>query len=337
MIRKWGSSTDTAWYLQGGNYNVEALTDRTGSVIERYEYTPYGKPTIYTGAGTDGKWFTSDDVSSTVSAKGNNILFQGRELDAESGNEYFRARYYHSMLGRFASRDPHFLDIGLSSYRMLLNAPGNRVDPFGGISVNVNEHSLPMSDMQSVCLQATGVDAGGCTLSQPLFNYLNGISANPADPECKDCYHASLPSNGSIQVDVYIPAAGSFGDRTNYDLCSIVHCSDRILVTDQVANAVKNHEYRHVNTIKELVAKMSSLESSISHCQKCGDDAKSKVGDAVAAYTSSVKLAFKVLANMVDYNEFLDQGPQQYSVKRGTYNPEMDQVPIDLINFTCPP
>jgi YD repeat-containing protein len=88
MIRKWGSSSDTVYAIQGNNENTEALTDRTGAVVERYEYTPYGKPTVYTGAGTDGKWFTADDVAGTVSAKGNNLLFQGRELDGESGNFY---------------------------------------------------------------------------------------------------------------------------------------------------------------------------------------------------------------------------------------------------------
>jgi YD repeat-containing protein len=98
LIRKAGSWSDTAYYLQGNNYSVEALTDRNGAVVERYEYTPYGVATVYTGAGADGSWFTSDDIAGTVSARGNALTFQGRELDAESGEYYFRNRYYQSVL-----------------------------------------------------------------------------------------------------------------------------------------------------------------------------------------------------------------------------------------------
>jgi RHS repeat-associated protein len=124
MVRKWGTSSDTVWYLQGNNYNVEALTDRTGVVVERYEYTPYGKPTVYTGAGTDGKWFTSDDVSATVSAKGNALTFQGRELDAETGAMYFRNRNYSAGMGRFVSRDKLRYDANdINYFRFVYNSP----------------------------------------------------------------------------------------------------------------------------------------------------------------------------------------------------------------------
>jgi RHS repeat-associated protein len=33
-------------------------------------------------------------------------LFTGKERDAESGNDYFDARYYGSSMGRFMSPDP---------------------------------------------------------------------------------------------------------------------------------------------------------------------------------------------------------------------------------------
>ena len=185
MIRKWGSSTDTAWYLQGGNYNVEALTDRTGSVIERYEYTPYGKPTVYTGVGTDGKWFTSDDVSAAQSAKGNNILFQGRELDWETGNDYFRARYYQPTLGRFTNRDPIRYEaqdenfyrfesgnsilfgdpIGLATSTHSTNVTGNLSDlqgPYGGYFGENN--AIPTRTlMPSSGIQSTTTETDDCS------------------------------------------------------------------------------------------------------------------------------------------------------------------------------
>jgi RHS repeat-associated protein len=132
MVRKWGSSTDTLWYMQGNNFNVEALTDRTGAIVERYEYTPYGKVTIFTGAGPDGKWLTADDVVSNTSARGNTLTFQGRELDAETALYYFRARYYSTWLGRFMSRDPIRYSAGqIGLYRYPQNDPISGGDPSG--------------------------------------------------------------------------------------------------------------------------------------------------------------------------------------------------------------
>ncbi len=132
MVRSWGTSSDTLWYLQGNNYNVEALTDRSGAIVERYAYTPYGEPTVYTAAGTDGKWFTSDDVTASVSARGNSVTFQGRELDAETGVYYFRNRYYSAQMGRFVSRDPIRLDGDYeNTYRQEYGDPLDLLDPMG--------------------------------------------------------------------------------------------------------------------------------------------------------------------------------------------------------------
>lgn len=132
MVRSWGAVSDTIWYFQGNNFNVETITNQTGTVVERYEYTPYGKTTVYTSMGTDGVWFTADDVSSTVSAKGNTLTFQGRELDAETGNLYFRRRYYQSALGRFISRDPIRLAGDTSNlFAFVKNTPLDDSDPMG--------------------------------------------------------------------------------------------------------------------------------------------------------------------------------------------------------------
>jgi hypothetical protein len=35
------------WAMQDANYNVLGIASRTGRLIERYEYTPYGERTVY--------------------------------------------------------------------------------------------------------------------------------------------------------------------------------------------------------------------------------------------------------------------------------------------------
>ncbi|MBN2019549.1 MAG: hypothetical protein JW749_04925, partial [Sedimentisphaerales bacterium] len=65
-------------------------------VLERYSYDVFGKPEIRN---------TNDEIL-TTSALGNRYLFTGREYDVETGNYYYRARYYSPKLGRFLQPDP---------------------------------------------------------------------------------------------------------------------------------------------------------------------------------------------------------------------------------------
>jgi len=64
--------------------------------------------------------------------------FTGKERDAESGNDYFGARYYASTMGRWLSPDPSALDFAdptnpqsLNLYGYVLNNPLINVDPNG--------------------------------------------------------------------------------------------------------------------------------------------------------------------------------------------------------------
>ena len=64
------------YYLGDANYNVTALVNSSGTVIERYSYDPYGKVTVY-----DAAWTSSGSTSSV----GNTILFAGEALTRRRG------------------------------------------------------------------------------------------------------------------------------------------------------------------------------------------------------------------------------------------------------------
>jgi RHS repeat-associated protein len=80
--------------LADANFNVTALVDTAGDVVERYLYSPYGAVTILDPD------FTAD--ADGASDYANTTLYTGREYDPQTGLMYYRARYYHAQLGRFA-------------------------------------------------------------------------------------------------------------------------------------------------------------------------------------------------------------------------------------------
>ncbi len=69
------------------------------------------------------------------SAISNNILFQGREYESETGLYYFRARYYNPKLGRFLQTDPMGYEDSMNLYQSFGNNPVNFIDPMGALSV----------------------------------------------------------------------------------------------------------------------------------------------------------------------------------------------------------
>jgi len=132
----------TYYYHQNALGSVEALTDSTGTVVERYSYDAYGSVTVADGSGTPlppNSWGTPH------SAIGNPWMFTGRQLDEESGLYYYRARTYDPVKGRFLQRDPiEYLD-SMNLYEYALDNPLRFVDPMGteaGPYANMSQQEL---------------------------------------------------------------------------------------------------------------------------------------------------------------------------------------------------
>jgi RHS repeat-associated protein len=103
-------------------YSITAITDGSGTVVERYAYTAYGTPTITDASGTPR----------TTTAIGNRYTYTGREHDETLALSHYRARMYDSVGGRFISRDP----IGYKGsqgnlYEYVDSMPLDNVDPEG--------------------------------------------------------------------------------------------------------------------------------------------------------------------------------------------------------------
>ena len=85
-----------AYYHRNQQYSIIALTDNSGTILEHYAYSAYGKLVILDPTGTPV----------TTSSVNNSYTYTGRRYEPTTGDYYYRARYYDANLGRFLGRDP---------------------------------------------------------------------------------------------------------------------------------------------------------------------------------------------------------------------------------------
>jgi RHS repeat-associated protein len=84
------------YFHRNQQYSITALTDGSGTIVERYAYTAYGELTITDSSGT----------LRTASAVNNRYTYTAREWDSKLALYHYRARMYDSLAGRFCGRDP---------------------------------------------------------------------------------------------------------------------------------------------------------------------------------------------------------------------------------------
>ena len=79
--------------------------------------------------GSDGRWFTDDDVQSSYGA--NEIIYCGYRYDPESQLYYVRNRTYNPVLGRWLQRDPIGYSGGINLYGYVGGLVVAGADPAG--------------------------------------------------------------------------------------------------------------------------------------------------------------------------------------------------------------
>lgn len=134
------TNNQTYYYLKDRQYNIKAIIDSQGGIIESYSYNAYGIMTI-----TDGNGNTLNE--STI---GNTYGYTGRRYDKESKLWYYRNRMYSAELGRFLQRDPKGYVDGINLYAYVRNNPHKLLDPMGTMSLaNLNAAVNTVSDAGS--------------------------------------------------------------------------------------------------------------------------------------------------------------------------------------------
>ncbi|MCH7536105.1 MAG: RHS repeat-associated core domain-containing protein, partial [Bacteroidetes bacterium] len=91
------------------------ITDAAGEVYQHLQYFPFGETMVEEHSNT---WRTP-------------YLFNGKELDEETGLYYYGARYYMCWLGRWAKPDPIGIKGGINLFRFSRDNPIVFMDPNG--------------------------------------------------------------------------------------------------------------------------------------------------------------------------------------------------------------
>jgi RHS repeat-associated protein len=103
------------WALGDNQGTIRDLVDGNGTILNHINYDSFGRV-----------------VSQTSSSVEFRFGYTGREADAETGLDYYRARYYDSSNGRFISEDPIGFAAGDTNLtRYVGNSPTNFIDPSG--------------------------------------------------------------------------------------------------------------------------------------------------------------------------------------------------------------
>lgn len=114
------------YFHQDLSGNTIAATDSNGNVVYTEQYRPYGDR------------LTNDAASQTGQLAGNRIWFHGKVQDEATGLQYFGARYYDPVIGRFMGVDPAGFDPGnlhsANRYAYGNNNPYKYRDPDGRLA-----------------------------------------------------------------------------------------------------------------------------------------------------------------------------------------------------------
>ncbi|NBB86882.1 MAG: hypothetical protein GVY12_11785, partial [Bacteroidetes bacterium] len=98
---------ETVYAVHDVMFNITALTDSGGDVLERYTYTPYGERTVL-----DPNWSEDADGTDYAFVHGH----QGLRHDRETGLIENRYRMRHVTLARWLQRDPIGYADGMNAY-----------------------------------------------------------------------------------------------------------------------------------------------------------------------------------------------------------------------------
>ncbi len=143
------------YYMRDHLGSIREMTDANGTVVARYDYDPWGRPTTMIGTNKPDLNFTD--------------LYQ----HAKSGLDMAMYRFYDPDLGRWLSRDPIGEAGGVNLYGYVSNNPANLIDPLG-------LDAFPIGNGYNMFVVVP--ESHGFTSFEKLMAHLNGKWISHPDP-----------------------------------------------------------------------------------------------------------------------------------------------------------
>ncbi|MGH9853263.1 MAG: RHS repeat-associated core domain-containing protein, partial [Blastocatellia bacterium] len=136
-----GDATNVRWTVTDALGTPRIVAGKTGALSEvtRHDYLPFGEE-LYVGMGSGSIRTTGMGYSTGGTNDGIRKKFTSKERDDETGLDYFGARHYSSIQGRFTSADLPVVDLvpanpqSMNRYAYVRNNPCSNIDPNGRCS-----------------------------------------------------------------------------------------------------------------------------------------------------------------------------------------------------------
>jgi RHS repeat-associated protein len=204
----------TTYYLHNDHLSLRVRTNTSGAIVDQRGHYPFGET-----------WY---------SPSGAPLIFTSYYRDAESGNDFAKARSYVNRLGRFASVDPLAGSIAnsqsLNRYLYTQDDPLNNLDPSGLCDVvigGVTQNSLkPGTQAMTEFANQVGANlafpyAGGSVgegVSNVVFQGTSGLpdqATTTAFAALKDAI-AQTSAGDQVNVTTFSGGAQAFNTAFNY-------------------------------------------------------------------------------------------------------------------------
>ena len=165
------------YVVQDAHYNVTAIHDDQGDLIERYAYDPYGRRRVYVpqdALDTAGTVPVDRATRVSIGSPGvdqpyaiNDFGHQGLTHDEDTGLIENRARMYVPPLGRFAQRDPLKYIDSLHLLNYVNSRPTFFLDPWG-TSSTLHPGYYTLLAEQGIVIKGGAALAGGVVVGEAL-------------------------------------------------------------------------------------------------------------------------------------------------------------------------
>jgi RHS repeat-associated protein len=188
--------------------STRMTTDSTGTIPARFDYQPFGKQLSTTNRATTAGY----------GQLGPRQKFTGKERDAETGLDYFGARYFSGAQGRFTSPDAFYKDSHVADpqswnkYAYARDNPLRYVDPTGE-EATMSSHCTTDSNNNTTCNVSISASIAiyavpGSDLSQAQLK----TAASTIQNTIQNAWSGSFQQDGvtyNVSTNVSVQVAGS--------------------------------------------------------------------------------------------------------------------------------